>query len=105
MTHINLTSLMKKIVLLFATLVVFCQNNLFSQAKKNIDSLTAVLNKYPKEDTVKARMLIDLSGALMKVDYQAGMAYCEKALVIAENFNALLQKADALFVKGWHLES
>ncbi|MEY3127223.1 MAG: hypothetical protein RL273_1396, partial [Bacteroidota bacterium] len=54
MTNINLTSLMKKIVLLFATLVIFSQNNLFSQAKKNIDSLTAVLNKYPKEDTVKA---------------------------------------------------
>jgi tetratricopeptide (TPR) repeat protein len=83
----------------------FVKDNIFSQTKLNVDSLTAVLNKYPKEDTIKVKMLIALSDALIKVDYKEGIPYSEKALAILEKFNATELKADALHVKARHLES
>jgi tetratricopeptide (TPR) repeat protein len=73
-------------------------------AQSNVDSLTAVLNKYPKADTVRAKVLIALSDALEKVDAKKGIAYSDKALAILENFPALELKADALSTKAQHLK-
>ncbi len=89
--------------LAFSTLVI--PNKLFSQSKFNVDSLTLVLNKYQKDDTVKAKMLIALSDNLIKVDYKEGIPYSEKALLILEKFDAPELKADALHTKARHLES
>ncbi|MFN0202228.1 MAG: tetratricopeptide repeat protein [Bacteroidia bacterium] len=99
---------MKKILLLFVCFGIFTvQNKLFSQAKIkiNVDSLTNLLNQYPKEDTTKVKMLITLSKALTRVDIEKGIAYSEKAIAIAENLNAPKLTADALLSKAWHLES
>lgn len=90
--------------IMLAFLVFFVINPAFSQSKINVDSLKAVLNKYPKEDTVKAKLLIVLSDALTRVNAKEGIAYSEKALVIAENFKDIELKADALFVKAQHLK-
>ncbi len=76
----------------------------FSQSKVNIDSLTALINKYPKADTVKAKLLIALSDALEKVNAKEGIVCSDKALAILENFNALELKADALATKSQHLK-
>ncbi len=89
--------------LAFSTLVI--PNKLFSQSKFNVDSLTSILCKYPKEDTIKAKMLIALSDNLIKVDYKEGIPYSEKALAIVEKFDAPELKADALHTKARHLES
>jgi tetratricopeptide (TPR) repeat protein len=96
---------MKRIVPQLAFLVFTAINTTFSQAKFNVDSLTNVLNKYPKDDTVKAKMLIALSDELIKVDYKEGIPYSEKALAILEKYNAPELKADALHAKARHLES
>ncbi|MEY4903867.1 MAG: hypothetical protein RLZZ292_1682 [Bacteroidota bacterium] len=96
---------MKRFILFLPLLLFFVTNTTFSQAKLNIDSLTAVLNKYPQEDTVKAKMLIALSDELIKVDYKEGILYSEKALAILEKFNAPELKADAWHAKARHLES
>ena len=79
-------------------------NPAFSQSKINVDSLTAVLNKYPKDDTVKAKLLIALSDALIRVKSKEGIVYSDKALAILENLNALELKADALSSKAQHLK-
>jgi tetratricopeptide (TPR) repeat protein len=89
-----------KIILAFFAFII--TNPSFSQS--NIDSLVAVLNKYPKADTVKAKLLIALSDALEKVDAKKGVAYCDKALAILENLPALELKADALASKAQHLK-
>ncbi|MBL7818208.1 MAG: tetratricopeptide repeat protein, partial [Saprospiraceae bacterium] len=73
-------------------------------AQAKIDSLTAVLNKHPKEDTVRARILIELSEALTRVNTPEGIDYSEKALALAEKFNNRGLKADALFAKAQHLK-
>lgn len=75
-----------------------------AQSKINVDSLTAVINKYPKEDTVKAKLLIALSDALVIVNAKEGIAHSEKALTIAENFHNDELKADALYMKAQHLK-
>jgi tetratricopeptide (TPR) repeat protein len=89
------------ILAFFAFLAI---NPTFSQSKPNVDSLTAVLNKYPKDDTVKAKLLIALSDALIEVNAKEGIAYSEKALAIVEKFDVPELKADALFTKARHLE-
>ncbi len=95
-----------KITLFFlAFSTLFIPNKSFSQSKINVDSLTLVLNKYQKDDTVKAKMLIALSDNLIKVDYKEGIPYSEKALIILEKFDAPELKADALHTKARHLES
>ncbi len=96
--------MVKKNVFLFCLLAFSMPTLLFAQAKINTDSLTAVLNRYPKEDTVKAKKLIQLSDALTRVNAKEGIAYSERALAIAENFKNSELKADALFVKAQHLK-
>jgi signal transduction histidine kinase/tetratricopeptide (TPR) repeat protein len=49
-------------------------------------------------------MLIALSDALVRVNPKEGIAYSEKALVIAENLKDSELKADALNVKALHLK-
>jgi tetratricopeptide (TPR) repeat protein len=75
-------------------------NPAFSQSKPNVDSLTAVLNKYPKEDTVKAKLLIALSEATLDVNIDKSLMYSDNALSIITNFNAPELKADALMAKA-----
>ncbi len=75
----------------------------FSQSKSKIDSLTTLLTQHPKEDIVKARVLIELSDALEKIDANKGIVYSDKALTILENFPVLELKADALRSKSRHL--
>jgi tetratricopeptide (TPR) repeat protein len=77
-------------------------NPVFSQS--NVDSLTTLLNKYPKADTVRARLLIALSDALEKINAKEGIAYSNKALAILEHFPVLELKADALATKSQHLK-
>ncbi|MBL7817559.1 MAG: hypothetical protein JNL70_21315 [Saprospiraceae bacterium] len=95
----------KQILLLVVAFAFVAIDAAFSQSNTKIDSLTAVLNKYPKEDTVKARLLIELSRASVKIKIKEGMAYSEQALTILENFNAPELKADALYTKARHLEA
>jgi tetratricopeptide (TPR) repeat protein len=96
---------MKRILLLLSIFTSFEKNIAFSQSKLNIDSLTTVLRKYPKDDTVKAKILIALSDDLVKVDYKEGIPYSERALTILEKIYAPELKADALHTKARHLES
>ncbi len=96
---------MKTNLLFLVFFIFFNPDKNFSQSKLNIDSLTSVLNKYQKEDTVKAKMLIVLSDDLIRVDYKEGIPYCEKALAILEKYDAPELKADALHTKARHLES
>jgi signal transduction histidine kinase len=95
-------TLLKWSILAFLTFAAI--NPTFSQSKINVDSLTDVLNKYPKDDTGKAKLLITLSDALTRVNAKEGIAYSERALAIAENFQNSELKADALFVKARHLK-
>lgn len=96
---------MRKILLLWTFCAVFAQHNLFSQAKVNVDSLTTALNKYPKEDTVKVKMLLTLSKSLRKTSRKDGITYIEKALTILDNFNNPELKADAFRQKADYLRS
>jgi tetratricopeptide (TPR) repeat protein len=91
-----------RIILFFFIFVA--TNSAFSQSKINVDSLTAVINNYPKEDTVKVKMMLALSEALIRVNAKEGITYSENALAIAENYNAPELKADALYFKARHLE-
>ena len=94
-----------RFILTGLTFLVFVATNpAFSQAQSSRDSLTALLNKYSKEDTVKAKLLIALSDALTRVNTKEGIAYSDKALMIAEKFNHIELKADALFVKAQHIK-
>jgi tetratricopeptide (TPR) repeat protein len=92
-----------KIILSF--FVFFATNPAFSQSKVNVDSLTIALNNYPKDDTVKVKMLIALSDALVKVNAKDGIAYSERALVILKNYKNPELNADALYTKARHLEA
>lgn len=95
-----------KIRLLFLsilTIITLAKSS--AQSKFNVDSLTNVLIRYPKEDTVKAKILIALSDELVKVDYKTGIPYSDKALAILEKFNVADLKAEALHTKARHLES
>ena len=95
---------MKRMYLLIAAFACLAIDAAFSQSKTKVDSLTAILNKYPKEDTVKARLLIELSDASIDVsDFKGGIAYSDKALAILANANAPLLKADALTSKAHNL--
>ncbi len=100
-------SQMKRIALLLMSLflIFITPRELFSQSKFNIDSLSTVLRKYPKDDTVKAKLLIALSDELIKVDYKEGIAYSDKALAILTSFDAPQLRADAFYTKARHLES
>ncbi|MBL7817561.1 MAG: tetratricopeptide repeat protein [Saprospiraceae bacterium] len=90
----------KKILLLVATFAFVAIDAAFSQSNVKIDSLTALLNKYPKEDTVKARLLIELSAAWLNNSSVEGVVCSDKALAIIANFNAPELKADALKAKA-----
>jgi signal transduction histidine kinase/uncharacterized protein HemY len=90
--------------IIFAFFTFVATNPVYSQSKINIDSLTAVINKYPKDDTVKVKMMLALSEALIRVNAKDGITYSENALAIAENYNAPELKADALYFKARHLE-
>lgn len=96
---------MRKILLLWTLCAVFAQHDLFSQGKVNVDSLTAALNIYPKEDTVKVKMLLTLSKALRKTSRKDGINYIEKALTILDNVNHDELKADALRQKADYLRN
>jgi signal transduction histidine kinase/tetratricopeptide (TPR) repeat protein len=86
-------------MLTFSTFVV--TNPVFSQSTTNVDSLTALLDKYPKEDTVKAKLLIAISEAQnIKWNYKEALANSDKALGILAKFDALELKADALKAKA-----
>ncbi len=95
---------MKHTFIILSFCAFFALNTAFSQGKLNVDSLTVVLNKYPKEDTVKAKILIALSKALVTVNFKDGIAYIDKALALTEKFNTQGLKADALYIKARHLE-
>ncbi|MBL7817940.1 MAG: tetratricopeptide repeat protein, partial [Saprospiraceae bacterium] len=69
-----------------------------------IDSLKAVLNRYPREDTVRARLLIELSNALIKVDSKEGLVSSDKALEILAKHPVNELKADAFYAKAEHLK-
>jgi tetratricopeptide (TPR) repeat protein len=53
---------------------------------------------------VKAKLLIQLSDALIKADAKEGVAYSDKALAILEKFPVAELKADALYAKAEHLK-
>jgi tetratricopeptide (TPR) repeat protein len=79
-------------------------NSVFSQSTTNVDSLKAVLNKYPKEDMTKAQLLITLSDALIeKNSFKEGLVYSEQLLGLAEKLNLLELKGDAFYEKARHL--
>ena len=97
---------MKQLRLLLSLLTLWAYaaiNPTFSQPI-NIDSLKNVLNKYPKEDTVRAKLLIELSNTLIKADAKEGIANSDKALTILEKFPVAELKADALYAKAEHLK-
>ena len=97
---------MKQSRLLFSllTLWAYAAINPACAQSINVDSLKNALNKYPKEDTVKVKMLIALSDALIGENAKDGITYSEKALAIVEKFNTPELNADALYTKARHLE-
>lgn len=91
---------MKKISsILFILLFVV---SAFAQGKVNTDSLIRVAEQYPKDDTVKVKIWLKISEALVKVNATQGLEYANKAL---EKLPAPALKALALVLKGRHLES
>ncbi|MBL7813613.1 MAG: tetratricopeptide repeat protein, partial [Saprospiraceae bacterium] len=90
----------KQILLLVVAFTFVAIDAAFSQSNVKIDSLTALLNKYPKEDTVKARRLIELSETTLDVNANESLVYSDKALAIVANFKVHDIKADALRAKA-----
>jgi tetratricopeptide (TPR) repeat protein/two-component sensor histidine kinase len=101
MVNLKLTT---ALFILLPFLVFTATFPVFSQSNSKVDSLTAILNKYPKEDTVRARLLIELSEVYEKVNPKEGVASSNKALAILENFSVPELKADALSIKALHLK-
>jgi serine phosphatase RsbU (regulator of sigma subunit) len=72
---------MKIVFALIISLIISLSG--FSQSKK-IDSLLNFLQKYSREDSLKAKILLDLSGQYRKINPNQSLLYAEKARVIAE---------------------
>lgn len=98
---------MKRLLLQLTLLVLLsftASTPAFAQAISKVDSLTAILHKYPKEDTIRAKLLIELSNILIKVDIKEGLICSDKALTILEKFPVAELKADAFYTKAEHLK-
>lgn len=91
---------MKRILLSYCLLSFIASNILFSQAKLNVDSLTAVLYQYPKEDTVKVKMLIDLVHETIEKDTKKAMEYTETAIKVSEKIGSVFFIAESYCLKG-----
>jgi tetratricopeptide (TPR) repeat protein/two-component sensor histidine kinase len=92
--------------LLLVALVFMGASTALAQKKQrvNVDSLLAAAAAYPKDDTVKVKMLLALSDAFIMINPKDGIPYSESALVIVENYDAPELKADALYIKAQLLE-
>ncbi|MEI6409627.1 MAG: sensor histidine kinase [Bacteroidota bacterium] len=77
--------------------------NLLAQANVNFDSLQAMIDRYPVEDTVKARMLINFANDIRKTDQTKGISAADQAISIAKRLNQPMLLADAFVVKGANL--
>jgi tetratricopeptide (TPR) repeat protein len=97
---------MKQLRLLFVVLTLWANaaiNPAFSQSNSNVDSLKAVLSKYPHEDIEKAKLLVKISEAFLATNAKEGIVYSNKALDLLEKFDLPELKADALRAKAAHL--
>ena len=77
--------------------------SLDAQTNVNFDSLQTVIDRYPTEDTVKARMLINFANDIRKTDQIRGLAAAEQAIALAERLHQPLLVARAYVAKGNNL--
>lgn len=75
---------MHTVKLLLFCCAFFVWGELFSQTTINTDSLRAELERYPREDTVKVRMLFRLSDEYERSDMQKAMEYVDAAIKTSE---------------------
>jgi signal transduction histidine kinase len=76
---------------------------LHAQAKVNFDSLKTAIDRYPVEDTVKARMLVNFANDIRRTDQAKGIAAADQAIAIAERLHQPMLVADAYVAKGLNL--
>jgi signal transduction histidine kinase/tetratricopeptide (TPR) repeat protein len=94
-----------KQILLFFFAWLFAFTPLMAQTKVNIDSLTAAMLRYPKEDTVKLNMLINIAEAYYKKNPDSSITYAERSIVLAEQLQFPYQLANAYLALGSAFES
>lgn len=98
---------MNKMLRFFCTCCLFvllhCSLCLDAQTKVNFDSLQTVIDRYPTEDTVKARMLINFARDIRKTDQTQGIAAADQAIVMAKHLHQPMLVADATVIKGLNL--
>lgn len=75
---------MKSLTLGCLLFLFFAPLSLLAQPKVNVDSLTAALNAYPKEDTAKVRMLVTLAQGSQVKNPQKATEYFDTAISLSE---------------------
>lgn len=75
------------------------QNCCFGQTGLNLDSLTRQLDSQP-DDTLKLKILYELSRGYMQNDPSLALSYSNKLLLLSEKLNNLPGLIDALSIKG-----
>ncbi len=83
---------MKFRLLILTTLFILSLQNLIAQNQVKIDSLQIVLNN-TKEDTIKIRILLDLSVAHSRIDLLKSLKFAEQALELSKQIDYDLGKA------------
>jgi tetratricopeptide (TPR) repeat protein len=72
----------------------------FGQVNKT-DSLTALLDKHPQQDTVRLNLLNKISRAYPMANATDGLIYANKAMILAKKLNAQSQLAKAYLNIGY----
>ncbi len=96
--HISTIILINAFALLFAC--VLNSFNLLAQkpstANHKIDSITALINNHPKDDTLKVRLLNILSNSYTKLNPSKGIELAERSIAICKKYNYMRQYCEAL---------
>jgi tetratricopeptide (TPR) repeat protein len=80
-------------------LIAFNATICFGQ-QKIIDSLSALLNNHPQEDTVRLYLLNEITYAYYSVDPDKGLKIADNAIALAKNLNDKIKLAKAYTYKG-----
>ncbi|MEI6881150.1 MAG: adenylate/guanylate cyclase domain-containing protein [Bacteroidota bacterium] len=90
------------ILKVFALLFACVLNSLDLSAQKSsttnnkIDSISALINNHPKDDTIKVRFLILLSNSYTKVNATKGIELAERSIAICKKYNYTKLQCEAL---------
>src|SRR6478735_4375459 len=88
---------MNRILLL---LFILCTGIRATAQQEPTDSLLNLLNNYPKQDTVRLNLLIDLANAYSETDIAKGIATSNEAIALAKKLNATQKLGKAYFTKA-----